>query len=64
MQEAWQVGQCGNQGAQAEVMCRRRREVRAIAARAHYHSVDKPVNINIVPLNICREGPPQAYAEI
>jgi hypothetical protein len=28
-----QVGQCGNQDAQAEVLCRRRRAVRAIAAR-------------------------------
>jgi hypothetical protein len=30
-----QVGQCGNQEAHAEVLCRRRRAVRAIAVRVY-----------------------------
>jgi|AntAceMinimDraft_5_1070358.scaffolds.fasta_scaffold285631_1 hypothetical protein len=35
MQVAWQVSPCGNQVAHAEVLCRRRRAVRAIAARVN-----------------------------
>jgi hypothetical protein len=34
MQAAWQVGQCGNQETHAEVLCRRRRAVHAIATKA------------------------------
>jgi hypothetical protein len=57
---AWQVGQCCKQEAHADVLCRRRRAVGAIAAMANLLQS----RYSRQYCHICRAGPPQAFAEI